>query len=48
MAKLARVLVIIMACESVGASVGFAFTGNWKLAAYWFFVGCINAVASTL
>lgn len=44
--KPAQWLVLAMAVESLGASVTYALSRNWKIAAYWFFAAGINAVAT--
>lgn len=46
-AKLARGLIALMSAECFTASIAFAFTGNWKMGAYWFLVGCVNAIVYT-
>lgn len=47
MHRLAKALIAMMSVECFGASVGYAATGNWKLAAYWLFACGINSIAYT-
>lgn len=47
MIRFARILIAVMSVECLAASIGFAASGNWKLAAYWFFACCINSTAYT-
>jgi hypothetical protein len=45
--KFAHAVILAMSAESFAASCAFAYIHNWKLAAYWFLVASINAVASS-
>jgi hypothetical protein len=45
--RLAKIVIAVMSVECLATSVAFAWTGNWKLAAYWFFACCINTTAYT-
>lgn len=33
---------------NLGASIGYALNGNWKLTAYWFFATCITTTVTYL
>lgn len=48
MLKMAKLVIAVMSVECLATSIAFAMTGNWKLAAYWFFACGINTVAYTL
>lgn len=45
--RFARFVIALMSVECLATSVAFAWMGNWKLAAYWFFACCINTTAYT-
>ena len=47
MAKFAKFIVALITAESLAASVAFLCVGNFKMAAYWFCVAGINAIAYT-
>lgn len=47
MSKLAKFVIALMSVECFLVSLGFLWTGNLKLAAYWFFIGGVNTVAYT-
>ncbi len=47
MNKFAKFVIALMSVECFATSVAFAWAGNWKLAAYWFFACCINSTAYT-
>jgi len=44
----AKAVVAMMSAECLVTSVAFAATGNWKMAAYWFFACGINTIAWTV
>jgi hypothetical protein len=46
--KFARIVIAVMSVECLVTSIAFASSGNWKLAAYWFFACGINIVGYTL
>ena len=47
MTKFAHIIVAVMSAECYLTSAAFAFSGQYRLAVYWFLVACINAVAGT-
>lgn len=45
--KWGKLLVALMAVECLGATIAYAYQGNYKLALYWLFATGINSVVYT-